>query len=97
MAGPWRGVLSCAEIPRRPDRLPDHLIWFKWESYATWLSGFALLVLVYYLGAELYLVDPNVLDIPVWQAILISLGSLVFGWMVMTGSARAASAMTTRD
>ena len=35
-----------------PDRLPDHLIWFKWESYATWLSGFALLVLVYYLGAE---------------------------------------------
>lgn len=65
-----------------PDRLPEHLIWFKWESYTTWLSGFAMLILVYYMGAELYLVDPNVLDIPVWQAILISLGSLVFGWVI---------------
>jgi len=64
-----------------PDRLPDHLIWFKWESYATWLSGFALLILVYYLGAELYLVDPTVADIAVWQAVLISLASLVFGWL----------------
>ena len=64
-----------------PDRLPDHLIWFKWESYATWLSGFALLVLVYYLGAELYLVDPTVADLAVWQAVLISLASLTFGWL----------------
>ena len=64
-----------------PDRLPDHLIWFKWESYATWLSGFALLILVYYLGAELYLVDPTVADIAVWQAVLISLASLTFGWL----------------
>ncbi|MDT8854613.1 urate hydroxylase PuuD [Paracoccaceae bacterium Fryx2] len=64
-----------------PARLPEHLTWFKWESYATWLSGFALLVLVYYLGAEFYLVDPEVLDIPVWQAIAISVGSLLFGWL----------------
>ncbi len=64
-----------------PEKMPDDLVWFKWESYGTWLSGFAMLVLVYYLGAELYLVDPNVLDIPVWQAVLISLGSLGFGWM----------------
>ncbi len=64
-----------------PDRMPEHLIWFKWESYTTWLSGFAMLILVYYMGAELYLVDPNVLDIPAWQAILISLGSLAFGWI----------------
>lgn len=64
-----------------PGQMPDDLVWFKWESYATWLSGFALLFLVYYLGAEFYLVDPNVLDIPAWQAILISLGSLAFGWI----------------
>ena len=64
-----------------PDALPEHLTWFKWESYATWLSGFAMLCLVYYLGAEFYLVDPNVLDIPAWQAILISLASLGFGWV----------------
>ncbi|MCU0911127.1 MAG: urate hydroxylase PuuD [Rhodobacteraceae bacterium] len=65
-----------------PAAMPEHLTWFKWESYATWLSGFAMLVLVYYLGAEFYLVDANVLDIPVWQAVLISMASLAFGWVV---------------
>ncbi len=64
-----------------PEAMPDHLTWFKWESYATWLSGFALLCVVYYLGAEFYLVDPEVLDIPAWQAVLISLASLGFGWL----------------
>jgi uncharacterized membrane protein len=65
-----------------PDRMPGDLVWFKWESYATWLSGFALLCLVYYLGADLYLVDPNVLDIPIWQAIGISVASLALGWVL---------------
>lgn len=64
-----------------PRSMPADLIWFKWESYATWLSGFALLILVYYLGADLYLMDPNILDIPAWAGILISLGSLAFGWL----------------
>ncbi len=64
-----------------PDQMPGDLIWFKWESYWTWLSGFTLLVLVYYLGGELLLIDPNVLDIPVWQGVLISLASLAFGWI----------------
>ncbi len=65
-----------------PGAMPDHLIWFKWESYATWLSGFALLVLVYYLGAEMFLIDPTVLELQVWQAVGISLASLAFGWVV---------------
>ncbi len=65
-----------------PESMPDDLIWFKWESYATWLSGFAMLFLVYYLGADLFLVDPNVLDIAVWQAIAISLASLAVGWLL---------------
>ena len=43
--------------------MPDHLVWFKWESYATWLSGFAMLALVYYLGAELFLIDPTVMEL----------------------------------
>jgi uncharacterized membrane protein len=64
-----------------PAEMPAHLTWFKWESYATWLSGFALLALVYYLGAEFYLIDPAVMDLAVWQAIAISIGSLVFGWL----------------
>jgi uncharacterized membrane protein len=64
-----------------PDRLPDHLIWFKWEAYFTWLSGFALLVLVYYVGAEFYLIDLEVLEMPVWLAVLISMASLALGWV----------------
>ncbi|NVO26418.1 urate hydroxylase PuuD [Donghicola sp. C2-DW-16] len=64
-----------------PDQMPGDLIWFKWESYATWLSGFAMLWLVYYLGAEFYLIDPNIADLAPWQAILISMGSLGFGWL----------------
>lgn len=64
-----------------PKTMPDGLVWFKWESYATWLSGFALLIVVYYAGAEFYLLDPNVRDLPAWGAILISLGSLAFGWV----------------
>jgi uncharacterized membrane protein len=64
-----------------PDALPEHLTWFKWESYATWLSGFAMLVLVYYLGAEFYLIDPTIMDLSVLQAVGISLASLAFGWV----------------
>ncbi len=65
-----------------PEKMPDDLVWFKWESYATWLSGFALLFLVYYLGADLFLVDPGVLDMSAWQAVAISLVSLGLGWLV---------------
>ncbi|OUS19859.1 cysteine desulfurase [Rhodobacterales bacterium 59_46_T64] len=64
-----------------PDAMPDDLIWFKWESYSTWLSGFALMFLVYYMGSEFFLVDPAVADIAGWQAVLISLASLAFGWI----------------
>jgi uncharacterized membrane protein len=67
-----------------PDRLPEHLVWFKWESYATWLSGFAMLVLVYYLGAEMFLIDPTVMELQVWQAVAISVASLAFGWLAYT-------------
>ncbi|MEO1548887.1 MAG: urate hydroxylase PuuD [Pseudomonadota bacterium] len=65
-----------------PDRLPEHLIWFKWESYSTWLSGFALLAVVYWLGAEFYLIDPGKMDLSLWQAIAISAGSLALGWVI---------------
>ena len=56
-----------------PAELPGHLTWFKYEAYATWLSGFVLLGLIYYLSADLYLIDPTVLDLPVWCAILLPL------------------------
>ena len=65
-----------------PDAMPSDLIWHKWQSYSTWLSGFALLFVVYYLGGDLYLVDPSKLDIPVWQAAGISVASLAVGWVL---------------
>ncbi len=64
-----------------PERMPDHLVWFKWESYVTWLSGFAMLCIVYYAGANLFLIDRGVADLPVWGAIVISLLSLSIGWL----------------
>lgn len=67
-----------------PANMPDGLVWFKWESYATWLSGFALLAVVYYLGAEFYLIDPSVMGLSPFAAIAISVASLGFGWLVYT-------------
>ena len=64
-----------------PDALPEHLTWFKWESYATWLSGFAMMCVVYYLGADMFLIDPTVANLAAWQAILISIGSLAVVWV----------------
>ncbi|RCS25067.1 cysteine desulfurase [Phyllobacterium salinisoli] len=64
-----------------PAHMPEHLTWFKWEAYATWLSGFTLLCIVYYAGADLYLVDPQVLDVSAPVAIAISLASIAFGWV----------------
>ncbi len=64
-----------------PAAMPGDLIWFKWESYGTWLSGFAMLVLVYYLGADLYLIDPGKADLAVWQAVAVSVVSLALGWI----------------
>lgn len=65
-----------------PEAMPEHLTWFKWESYWTWMSGAALLMIIYWVGAELYLIDPAKADLSTWQAILISGASLTIGWLV---------------
>jgi uncharacterized membrane protein len=65
-----------------PENMPDHLIWHKWQSYTTWLSGAALLMIVYWAGAELYLIDTSKADLTAWQGILISAASLTVGWIV---------------
>jgi uncharacterized membrane protein len=64
-----------------PANMPEHLTWFKWESYMTWLSGFAMLAVVYYGGADLFLIDRHVLDVSAPVAILISMASLAVGWI----------------
>ena len=76
------GFYNMVKYMVAPARMPDELTWFKWEAYTTWLSGFALLVLVYYFSAGLYLLDPHVLDLPSWAGILISIAGLLLGWVV---------------
>ncbi len=65
-----------------PAELPQELTWFKWEAYTTWLSGFALMVVVYYLDADLFLVDKSILDLTPVQAGLFSLSSLALAWLL---------------
>jgi len=72
-----------------PKAMPDKLTWFKWEAYATWLSGFMLVVVVYYLDADLFLVDKSTLDLTATQAALFSLVSLVLAWLLYEGACRS--------
>lgn len=65
-----------------PARMPEHLTWFKWESYATWLTGLAMLAVLYWAQSELFLIDPAKMELARWQAIGISAGSLVVGWVI---------------
>jgi uncharacterized membrane protein len=65
-----------------PPTLPSHLAWFKWEAYTTWLSGFALLIVLFYLDASASLIDPSVADLEPWEAVALSAGLLVAAWIV---------------
>ena len=64
-----------------PARMPEHLTWFKWESYSTWLSGAALLMVIYWAGAEIYLIAPES-GLGIWQGIAVSAASLGLGWVI---------------
>jgi uncharacterized membrane protein len=72
-----------------PPALPETLHWFKWEAYTTWLSGMFLMLLVYWLGAGVYLVDPAVADIAPGMAVAISVAFIVAGWFVYDGLCRS--------
>jgi uncharacterized membrane protein len=65
-----------------PPKLPEELLWFKWEAYTTWLSGFALLVVLYYVNANTYLIDKSIADLSQWEAIAISVGMLAAAWVI---------------
>ena len=64
-----------------PERMPEDLHWFKWEAYFTWISGFALLVLVYYVGARAFLIDPAKASLEPEEAILIGLAAIAISWL----------------
>src|ERR1700734_3911329 len=72
-----------------PAQMPDSLTWFKWEAYTTWLSGFSLLVLVYYLGADIFLIDKSVLDLTATEAASIAFVSLVVSWLAYEALCRS--------
>ncbi|MEC8417986.1 MAG: urate hydroxylase PuuD [Pseudomonadota bacterium] len=76
------GFYEVAKYAYGPEKMPETLHWFKWEAYTTWLSGFALLVIVYYFGASAYLIDPSVNDITPSTAITLGLG-LIFGGLAL--------------
>jgi len=65
-----------------PKTIPKHLHWFKYEAYFTWLSGFALLFIVYYFNASAMLIDTNVMKLTAAQAIGISIGSFIIAWFI---------------
>src|SRR5690606_12731019 len=65
-----------------PDKLPAKLHWFKWEAYFTWISGFSLLIVANYLKADSMMIDPSVRALTPGQAVGISIGVLITGWLV---------------
>jgi uncharacterized membrane protein len=75
------GFYHVQKLRGAPLILPDPLHWFKWEAYWTWISGFALLVALYYVHADTYLVDKSVADIAPAAAIGISVALLAAGWV----------------
>jgi uncharacterized membrane protein len=76
------GLYHSQKYRLAPAEMPEPLHWFKWEAYTTWLSGFALLVLLYYLDGDIRLIDPAVADLAAWQAVGLSLLGIVLAWVV---------------
>ena len=76
------GFYQVLKFRLAPPRLPEPLYWFKWEAYTTWLSGFALMVFLYYFNADTYLIDKSVADLSDGVAIGISIGLLAVAWIV---------------
>ncbi|WP_261845268.1 urate hydroxylase PuuD [Aliamphritea ceti] len=75
------GIYHLEKYKLAPPQMPEKLHWFKWEAYATWLSGVTLLAVVYYLNAQLYLVAPGS-DLSSAAAIGIGVASLIAGWFI---------------
>ena len=76
------GLYRTLRYGRTPGELPDPLHWFKWQAYTTWLSGFALLIVLYYFDADTRLVDTTVAGLEEWEAIALSVGGLAVAWVV---------------
>jgi uncharacterized membrane protein len=76
------GFYHVEKFTVAPPQLPAHLHWFKWDAYLTWMTGFGLLIVQYYLHARSYLIDPAVLPLEPLMAVAISIASLIAGWVI---------------
>ena len=83
------GFYQMRKYTVAPEFLPDHMTWFMWEAFSTWIFGFSLLVLVYYFNPTLYLIDPSVLALGPWDAVTLGMGSLVLGWFAYDALCRS--------
>jgi uncharacterized membrane protein len=83
------GFYQMIKFMVAPSTMPDELTWFKWEAYTTWLSGFALLVIVYYFNAELFLIDKSVWNLSAPMAALIAFVSLAVAWLAYEALCRS--------
>ena len=84
------GFYTAKKFTVAPPVLPPVLHWFKWEAYTTLATGFFLLCLVYYYGAEIALIDPSIMALSKPEAIGIGLAFLVGGWLVYDALCRSA-------
>ena len=83
------GIYEVAKYQVGPKQMPEELHWFKWEAYSTWLSGMALLFIVYYLGSPGYLIDPAKADISISMGVAIGLGTLTAVLVIYEGLIRS--------
>ena len=83
------GFYHVEKFTVAPKELPGDLVWFKWEAYLTWLTGFLLLIVQFYLDAGAWMIDPQVMALESWQAVGISIASLAVGWFVYDGLCRS--------
>lgn len=79
------GIYEVAKYHGAPEVMPKHLHWFKWEAYSTWITGILLLAVIYYYGAESYLIDRRVADLSAAEAIGLGIAFLVGSWVIYSG------------
>ena len=76
------GIYEVAKYRLGPAKMPETLHWFKWEAYSTWLTGMVLLVLIFYVGADSYLIDPSISELSRTEAITYGISFILGGWLV---------------
>ncbi|MDO6765229.1 urate hydroxylase PuuD [Agarivorans sp. 1_MG-2023] len=83
------GFYEVAKYQVGPEKMPEKLHWFKWEAYSTWISGTLLLFWIYYLRADAYLIDPQIMALSTTQAIALGVGGITLGFALYEGLLRS--------